>query len=170
VQRFDSVPGHGVVATVEDREVLIGNAKLLTRYGITPDELADRAAALAAEGKTAIYVASDGKPLGLVAVADPVRESARQAVQSLHVIGVTTVMLTGDQRRTAEAVARAVGIIDDTAGGVVGAFGARDRRRAARGQGPPHRRPAAPGPPSRHGRRRRQRRPGTGPGRRGAGP
>jgi Cu2+-exporting ATPase len=71
VQRFDSVPGHGVVATVEDREVLIGNAKLLTRYGITPDELADRAAALAAEGKTAIYVASDGKPLGLVAVADP---------------------------------------------------------------------------------------------------
>jgi Cu2+-exporting ATPase len=116
-QRFDSVPGHGVVATVEDHEVLIGNAKLLTRYGITPDELADRAAALAAEGTTAIYVASDGKPLGLVAVADPVRESALQAVQALHVIGVTTVMLTGDQRRTAEAVARAVGIIDHTAGG-----------------------------------------------------
>jgi Cu2+-exporting ATPase len=122
VQRFDSVPGHGVVATVEDHEVLIGNAKLLTRYGITADELADRAAALAAEGKTAIYVASDGKPLGLVAVADPVRESARQAVQALHVIGVTTVMLTGDQRRTAGAVARAVGIIDHAAGGA-GDFG-----------------------------------------------
>jgi Cu2+-exporting ATPase len=109
-QRFDSVPGHGVVATVEDRPVLIGNARLLVREGISPDGLADRAAGLAAEGKTAMFVAYDGAPLGVVAVADPVRESARRAVQALHAAGVTTVMLTGDQRRTAEAVAAAIGI------------------------------------------------------------
>jgi Cu2+-exporting ATPase len=109
-QRFDSVPGHGVVATVEDRTVLIGNARLLAREGISPDGLADRAVALAAEGKTAMYVAYDGRPVGMVAVADPVRESARQAVQALHATGATTVMLTGDQRPTADAVAHAIGI------------------------------------------------------------
>jgi Cu2+-exporting ATPase len=116
-QRFDSVPGHGVVATVEDREILIGNAKLLARHGVSPDGLADRVAALAAEGKTAMYVAYGGKPLGVVAVADPIRDSARRAVKALHAAGITTVMLTGDQRRTANAVARAIGITDETAGG-----------------------------------------------------
>ena len=109
-QRFDSVPGHGVVATVEDRAVLIGNARLLRREGISLDGLSDRAAALAADGKTAIYVAYGGAPLGVVAVADPVRASARKAVQALHAAGVSTVMLTGDQRRTADAVASAIGI------------------------------------------------------------
>jgi Cu2+-exporting ATPase len=109
-ERFDSVPGHGVVATVEDRQVLIGNPKLLARYGVSPDGLADRAATLAAQGKTAIYLAYDGQPLGVVAVADPVRDSARPAVQALHAAGITTVMLTGDQRRTADAVASAIGI------------------------------------------------------------
>jgi P-type Cu2+ transporter len=109
-QRFDSVPGHGVIATVEDRPVLIGNAKLLTREGVSPNGLDHRAAALAAEGKTAIYVAYDGAPLGVVAVADPIRESARRAVQTLHSAGIRTVMLTGDQSRTAQAVAAAIGI------------------------------------------------------------
>jgi len=108
--RFDSVPGHGVVATVEDQPVLVGNSKLLSHHGISPDGLAERAAALAAEGKTAVYVASDGAPLGVVAVADPVRDSARRAVQALHDAGIRTVMLTGDQRSTANAVARAIGI------------------------------------------------------------
>ncbi len=111
-QRFDSVPGHGVVATIESREVLIGNAKLLTRQGLSVDGLAERAAALAAGGKTAMYVAYDGRPLGLLAVADPIRDTARTAVQALRDAGVMSVMLTGDQRRTAEVVARAVGITD----------------------------------------------------------
>jgi Cu2+-exporting ATPase len=110
VQRFDSVPGHGVLATVDDRPVVVGNAKLLTRQGVAADGLAERAAALAGEGKTAMYAAQDGRPIGLVAVADPVRDSARDAVQALHAAGLTTVMLTGDQRRTADAVARVTGI------------------------------------------------------------
>ncbi|MCV5085062.1 HAD-IC family P-type ATPase, partial [Escherichia coli] len=63
-----------------------------------------------AEGKTAMYVAVDGQPAGVVAVADVIRESARKAVQALHRMGIQTVMLTGDNRRTAEAVARRLGI------------------------------------------------------------
>jgi P-type Cu2+ transporter len=110
VQRFDSVPGHGVLATVDDRPLLAGNAKLLTQQSVAADGLAERAAALAGEGKTVVYAAYDGAPIGLLAVADPIRGSARDAVQALHAAGLTTVMLTGDQRRTADAVARVTGI------------------------------------------------------------
>ncbi|NUR71050.1 MAG: copper-translocating P-type ATPase [Hamadaea sp.] len=109
-QDFDSVPGHGVVATVEGRRVLIGNARLLDREQVAVDGLPDPAAALAADGKTAMYVAVDGRPWGLIAVADRVRDSGKQAIAALHGAGVKTVMLTGDQARTAEAVARQVGV------------------------------------------------------------
>ena len=74
------------------------------------DGLEERAGALAADAKTAMYVAVDGRAAGLVAVADRVRESARQAVKSLHELGVETVMLTGDNRRTAEARGRQLGM------------------------------------------------------------
>jgi Cu2+-exporting ATPase len=109
-QQFDSVPGQGVLATVEGRTVLIGNARLLASRGISPDGLSDRAAALAGGGKTAVYIAADGAALGVLAIADPVRESARHAVQALRATGVRTVLLTGDQRGTADAVAAAIGI------------------------------------------------------------
>jgi Cu2+-exporting ATPase len=109
-QQFDSVPGHGVVAAVDGRRVLIGNARLLDRERVSVDGLSGRAAELAADGKTAMYVAADGQPLGLIAVADAVRESARTAIAALHRDGVKTVMLTGDQARTAGAVARQVGV------------------------------------------------------------
>jgi P-type Cu2+ transporter len=109
-EEFDSVPGHGVVATVDGRRVLIGNARLLEREKVSLDGLADRAAALAADGKTAMYVVVDGRPWGLIAVADTVRDSATEAIAALHADGVKTVMLTGDQARTAEAVARQVGV------------------------------------------------------------
>jgi Cu2+-exporting ATPase len=107
---FDSVPGHGVVATVGENRVLIGNLRLMRREQVNVDGLADRAADLAAQGKTAMFVAMDGRPLGMIAVADTIRESARMAVDGLHKAGVKTVMLTGDQQRTADAVARALGI------------------------------------------------------------
>ncbi|MCP2327124.1 Cu2+-exporting ATPase [Hamadaea flava] len=109
-QDFDSVPGHGVVATVDGRRVLIGNARLLEREQVPLAALPDRAALLAADGKTAMYVAVDGAPWGLIAVADKVRDSAKAAIGALHDDGVKTVMLTGDQTRTAEAVARQVGV------------------------------------------------------------
>ncbi len=107
---FDSVPGHGVVAQVKGRTVLIGNRRLMDREGVEVGQLEERVSRLAAEGKTAMYVAVDGQPAGVVAVADVVRESARKAVQALHRMGIQTVMLTGDNRRTAEAVARQLGI------------------------------------------------------------
>ncbi len=105
-EAFDSIPGHGVAATVSGQRVLIGNAKLMARENIAVGDLEARVSALAGDGKTAMYVAADGKVLGVIAVADRIRESAREAVRSLHAIGVKTVMLTGDNRRTAEAVAR----------------------------------------------------------------
>jgi P-type Cu2+ transporter len=107
---FDSVPGHGVVSTVDGQRVLIGNLRLMQRENIAVDGLTQRASALATEGKTAMYVAAQGKPLGVVAVADTVRDTARAAVDALHQAGMRTVMLTGDQHRTAEAVARQLGI------------------------------------------------------------
>ncbi|WP_147075608.1 heavy metal translocating P-type ATPase, partial [Meiothermus hypogaeus] len=107
---FDSVPGHGVVAQVKGRTVLIGNRRLMDREGVEVGQLEERVSRLAAEGKTAMYVAVDGQPAGVVAVADVVRESARKAVGTLHALGIQTAMLTGDNRRTAEAVARQLGM------------------------------------------------------------
>lgn len=109
-EAFDSVPGHGVEARVEGRRVLIGNRQLMDRDGVDLGELPAEMDRLAADGKTAMFVAADGKALGVVAVADTVRGSAREAVRLLHDLGVQTVMLTGDNRRTAEAVARQLGL------------------------------------------------------------
>jgi P-type Cu2+ transporter len=105
-ETFDSVPGHGVVATVEGKKVLIGNKKLIDKEKVNVGELESKVSQLASEGKTAMYVALDGKALGVIAVADTIRDSARKAIQSLHHLGIKTVMLTGDNRRTAEAVAK----------------------------------------------------------------
>jgi Cu2+-exporting ATPase len=107
---FDSIPGHGVVATMHGQHVLIGNKKLMDRESVDVAVLEPRVAALANDGKTAMYVAVDGKAAGMVAVADKIRESAKAAIQDLHALGVKSVMLTGDNRRTAEAVARQLGI------------------------------------------------------------
>jgi Cu2+-exporting ATPase len=105
-EHFDSIPGHGVEASVSGSRVLIGNNKLMAREGVKLDGLEERVTALASDAKTAMYVAVGGRAAGLVAVADRIRESARRAVSDLHDMGVETVMLTGDNRNTAEAVAR----------------------------------------------------------------
>ncbi len=107
---FDSLPGQGVVATVGGQRVLVGNLRLMRHEKVDADGLTESAQELAAAGKTAMYVAVQGRALGLVAVADTVRGSARDAIAALHASGVKTVMLTGDQRRTADAVAGQLGI------------------------------------------------------------
>ncbi|WP_084474649.1 heavy metal translocating P-type ATPase [Deinococcus pimensis] len=107
---FDSVPGHGVIAAVSGRQVLIGNRKLMDREGVVVPTMPAEVEGLAGEAKTAMFVAVDGRLLGVVAVADAVRESAGDAVRALRALNVRTVMLTGDNRRTAEAVARQLGI------------------------------------------------------------
>ncbi len=107
---FESVTGQGVRATVGDHEVLVGNARLLRDAEVDLAGLPEHAASLAADGKTAILAAVDGRPAGLIAVADPVKEDSVAAVASLRRLGLEVVMITGDARRTAEAVARQVGI------------------------------------------------------------
>jgi Cu+-exporting ATPase len=107
---FASVTGQGVHAVVEGHDVLVGNARLLQGAGVEPGDLPVRAEAFAAEGKTAMLVAVDGRAAGLVAVADPIKEDSLGAVAEMKRLGLEVVMLTGDARNTAEAVARRVGI------------------------------------------------------------
>jgi Cu+-exporting ATPase len=110
VRDFESVTGKGVTGTVDGRLVSIGNRRHLDDLGIDPRAFGDRAEALRREGQTVMFAALDGAPAGLIGVADPVKATTAEAIQALHAQGLTVVMLTGDNRTTAEAVARSVGI------------------------------------------------------------
>jgi Cu+-exporting ATPase len=107
---FDSVTGKGIAATVGSRAILVGKRQLLAERGVDTSGLEPAAERLAAEGKTAIYVSIDGSPAGVVAVADTLKDDSPPAVRALMQLGLEVVMITGDNRRTAEAVARQVGI------------------------------------------------------------
>ncbi len=107
---FDSLTGLGVQGTVEGRAVLVGTASFLAGRGVEVAPLEGAAERLAADAKTAIHIAIDGRPAGVIAVADTVRPESERAIAALHAAEVEVVMITGDNRRTAEAVARAVGI------------------------------------------------------------
>ena len=109
---FQSQTGKGVLGTVEGRRVAAGNRALLAALDIDPGEFAGRAEALRREGQGVMFVAVDGKAAGLVAVADPLKESAADALAALKEDGLRVVMLTGDSRTTAEAVARRLGIAE----------------------------------------------------------
>jgi Cu+-exporting ATPase len=107
---FQSHTGKGVVGTAEGRQVALGNVALMTDLGVDSLPLQARADALRSDGQGVMLVALDGKFAGLVVVADPVKDTAVEAISELHREGIRIVMLTGDNRRTAEAVARRVGI------------------------------------------------------------
>jgi len=109
-ERFQAVAGKGVEATVDGRTVLLGNRALLDGAGIALDGLDARAAELAQGGATPMYVALDGRGAGLIAVADTLKPEAREAVEELAALGLEVWMLTGDNRATAEAIARQAGI------------------------------------------------------------
>ena len=108
---FEAVPGHGVQASVGGRTVLVGNRRLLDRNGVTVG-LEHEAEKLRAEAKTVLYVAAAGRMLGLIAVADRIRPTAKSAVSALHDLDIRVLLLTGDSRATAETVARTLGIDD----------------------------------------------------------
>jgi len=112
VEDFRSVPGRGVAGTVSGRVVALGNRAFLTELGLEPGELAGRAEALSGEGQTVVFVAVDGRAAGLLGVADPVKPSTPEAIRMLRDEGVRIVMLTGDSRTTAEAVARRLGLTE----------------------------------------------------------
>jgi Cu2+-exporting ATPase len=105
-ESFQAVAGHGLQARVDGREVVIGNTKLMEDRKISLNGLADRAGELAQEGNTPMFVAVNGRAAGIIAVADTIKPSARKTVQLLQDQGMEVVMMTGDNRRTAEAVAK----------------------------------------------------------------
>jgi P-type Cu+ transporter len=109
-QRFESLTGMGASGVVDGRSVLIGNARLMSEHGADPTAVADMAASMSEAGRTAIHMAVDGEVVALIGVADPIREQSREAVARLRRLGIHVVMLTGDDRRTAHAVAREAGI------------------------------------------------------------
>jgi P-type Cu2+ transporter len=107
---FEAVAGHGALATVDGRRLAVGNGRLLDREGVSLDGLSRRAQTLAGEGRTVVHVAVDGRAAALIAIADAPRDTAREAVAVLKELGIRPVMLTGDNRATAERIAAQVGI------------------------------------------------------------
>ncbi len=107
---FDSPVGKGVAAIVDGRRVLVGSAAFLREAGVATAALDEIAGRMRSEGATAVLVAVDGEPAGAIAIADPVKETTPEAIAALHAAGIRIIMLTGDNRATAEAVARRLGI------------------------------------------------------------
>jgi Cu+-exporting ATPase len=108
--RFEAIPGHGVEAEVAGRAVLLGNRKLMGDRAIAADALDAAARALAADGKTPMYLGLDGRAAGLIAVADTIKPDSVAAIRRLRDLGLEVAMITGDNRGTAEAIARQVGV------------------------------------------------------------
>jgi Cu+-exporting ATPase len=107
---FKAIPGHGVEALVEGKKLLLGNLRLITDRGLSLNGLAAEAERLWEKGKTVMFLGIDGKVVGIIALADTLKPDAKGALEELHRMGIEVVMLTGDNRRTAEAIAREVGI------------------------------------------------------------
>nr|WP_321292491.1 heavy metal translocating P-type ATPase [uncultured Trichococcus sp.] len=109
-ETFHAIPGHGIEVTINGQHLLLGNKKLMDERHIGLENLASASDALASQGKTPMYIAKDGKIAGIIAVADTVKESSLRAIKKLHKMGIEVAMITGDNKRTAEAIAKQVGI------------------------------------------------------------
>ncbi|WP_432666067.1 heavy metal translocating P-type ATPase [Wukongibacter baidiensis] len=109
IDKFKAIPGHGIEVSIDGKDILLGNRKLMNdrKINVTIQEESDK---LANEGKTPMFIAIDGGLAGIIAVADTVKESSAEAIKRLHDMGIEVAMITGDNRRTAEAIARQVGI------------------------------------------------------------
>ncbi|HEX2868583.1 MAG TPA: heavy metal translocating P-type ATPase [Ignavibacteriales bacterium] len=109
-ESFQSVPGHGISAILEGHAVLIGNEKLMRNYSLKPEKFTSEFERLSSEGKTTVFAAIDGSLKGLLAIEDPIKATSKEAIKSLKAMNIKVVMLTGDNRRTAEAIAKRVGV------------------------------------------------------------
>ena len=110
VDSFNAIPGHGIEVTIEGKNILAGNRKLMVERKIALDDLEETSNKLAEEGKTPMYIAIDNKIAGIIAVADTVKENSKRAIAKLHEMGIEVAMITGDNKRTAAAIAKQVGI------------------------------------------------------------
>jgi P-type Cu+ transporter len=107
---FKAIPGHGIEVSVDNSTILLGNRKLMEESKILFEDMEETSHSLAGEGKTPMYIAINGKVAGIIAVADTVKENSKKAIEKLHEMGIEVAMITGDNRRTAEAIAKQVGI------------------------------------------------------------
>jgi len=107
---FEGIAGHGIAADVDGRRVLLGNLRLMEREGVALNGLEAKAAALQREAKTAMWLAVDGEASALIAVADTIKEGSQEAIEAMHKLGLSVVMITGDNEATAQAIAREVGV------------------------------------------------------------
>ncbi len=107
---FQAVPGHGIRAKIDDKAVVLGNADFMSEESVDIKDLVQKAENLSKEGKTPMYIAVDGKGIGIIGVADTLKENSTAAIKALSKLGVETVMITGDNKRTADAIAKQVGI------------------------------------------------------------
>src|SRR5690606_22061893 len=110
IAAFESVTGFGVKAIVDDARVEIGADRYMRKLGLDVDAFSSDAARLGDEGKTPLYAAIDGRLAAMIAVADPIKETTAAAIRALHDLGLKVAMITGDNRRTGEAIARQLGI------------------------------------------------------------
>jgi len=110
IEEFNAIPGHGIEVKIENKNILLGNQKLMKEKGIEIDVLLKSSDKLASEGKTPMYVAVDNILRGIVAVADTVKPSSKSAIEALHNMGIKVAMITGDNKKTADAIAVQVGI------------------------------------------------------------
>jgi Cu+-exporting ATPase len=172
-QAFQAVAGGGIIAAVDGHEVMVGTLRLLAERGVALNGLEQQVARLQGEAKTAMLVAIDGQAVGVIAVADTVKPTSREAIDQLHALGVQVIMLTGDNQRTAEAIAQQVGVDRVLAEVLPGEKADEIKRLQAASQASTHRSTdpqstnsqSTDHPPDRHGRRRHQRRARAGPGR-----
>lgn len=110
IDNFNAIPGHGIEVTIDSKTILLGNKKLMVERQIDIEGLGQKSDQLAEEGKTPMYIAIEGKLGGMIAVADTVKSSSKEAVETLHKMGIQVAMITGDNKKTAEAIAKQVGI------------------------------------------------------------
>jgi Cu+-exporting ATPase len=109
-KNFQAIAGHGIEVTIDSKKVLLGNLRLMEERKVFLNGLSEKAEHFSGEGKTPMFLAVDGEAAGIIAVADTLKENSKGAVESLHRMGLEVVMLTGDNQRTARAIAQQIGI------------------------------------------------------------
>ncbi|MGL5152684.1 MAG: heavy metal translocating P-type ATPase [Clostridium sp.] len=110
IEEFNAIPGHGIEVKIEGDNILLGNKKLMNERNILIEKLSNKSDELANDGKTPMYIAINNELAGIISVADTVKQSSKKAIETLHSMGIKVAMITGDNRKTAQAIAKQVGI------------------------------------------------------------